>query len=438
MEEWSSNHLFLQGINAPVFKEVDVNNLKITGEIPSDLSGIYMRNSPNPFLKPSTYNYPLEGDGMIHAVYFKDGKVSYQNRWILTDSLLQDMKGEKPIFPEFNMRNYANTNVISCGDNILALFEAGLPYKITPELETLGEYNFGGKVQEAMTAHPRFDPKTGELHFFRYSFIALPYLIYYVANSQGKIVKEVPIELPEPALLHDSIITENYLIFFHCPLVFDIMKAFLGGIPLVWKPDQGTKISLMNRHQGKEINFWLKTESFWMWHFMNAFEDNNQVIIDFAHYPTLILDDNIASVLSNKSSFRRIIDDRMVDFPIFDQRKTGQPYRFGYMPHVDLELIASKGIPNYFPELIQYDLVNKTSKVHRFKPGNYCGEATFVPRKGGESESDGYVMTFVSNEDKGTSDLVIIDAANFEEEPLAKIHLPVRVPTGFHGNWIST
>ncbi|NET25116.1 MAG: carotenoid oxygenase family protein [Okeania sp. SIO1I7] len=207
-EEWSSNHLFLQGINAPVFKEVDVNNLKITGEIPSDLSGIYMRNGPNSFLKPSTYNYPLEGDGMIHAVYFKDGKVSYRNRWILTDSLLQDMKGEKPIFPESNMRNYANTNVISCGDNILALFEAGLPYKITPELETLGEYNFGGKVQEAMTAHPRFDPKTGELHFFRYSFIALPYLIYYVANSQGKIVKEVPIELPEPALLHDSVITE--------------------------------------------------------------------------------------------------------------------------------------------------------------------------------------------------------------------------------------
>ncbi|NET25117.1 MAG: hypothetical protein F6K01_06500 [Okeania sp. SIO1I7] len=70
-------------------------------------------------------------------------------------------------------------------------------------------------------------------------------------------------------------------------MFFDIMKAFLGGIPLVWKPDQGTKISLMNRHQGKEINFWLKTESFWMWHFMNAFEDNNQVIIDFAHYPTV-------------------------------------------------------------------------------------------------------------------------------------------------------
>ncbi len=92
-EEWSSNHLFLQGINAPVFKEVDLNNLKITGEIPSDLSGIYMRNGPNPFLKPSNYNYPLEGDGMIHAVYFKDGKVNYRNRWILTDSLLQEMKG---------------------------------------------------------------------------------------------------------------------------------------------------------------------------------------------------------------------------------------------------------------------------------------------------------------------------------------------------------
>lgn len=449
-EEWSSNNLFLQGINAPIFQEVDVNNLKITGEVPSDLSGIYLRNGPNPFLKPSTYNYPLEGDGMIHAIYFEDGKVRYRNRWILTDGLLQDMKGEKSTEPEFNIRNYANTNIISCGDNILALYEAGLPYKITPDLETVGEYNFRGKVQEAMTAHPRFDPKTGELHFFRYSFIALPYLIYYVANTRGKVVKEVPIELPSPALLHDCIITENYLIFFHCPLVFDIMKAFEGGMPITWSPDRGTKISLINRHRGKEINFWLETEPFWMWHFMNAFEENQQVIIDFAHYPTLILDDNIANIVSNKSSFRRIIaepttgkvkqeiiDDRVVDFPTFDQRKTGQAYRFGYMPHVDLELIFSKGVPNYFPELIQYDLVNNTSKVHRFKPGNYCGEATFVPRKGRESEVDGYVMTFVSNENEGTSDLVIIDAANFEEEPLAKIHLPVRVPSGFHGNWIS-
>lgn len=449
-EEWSSNHLFLQGINAPVFQEVDVNNLKITGEVPSDLSGIYMRNGPNPFLKLSTYNYPLEGDGMIHAVYFENGKVRYRNRWILTESLLQDMKGEKPNEQEFNLRNYANTSIVSCGDNILALYEAGLPYKLTPELETVGQWDFAGKVQEAMTAHPRFDPRTGELHFYRYSFIAVPYLIYYVADSRGKVIKEVPIEIPEPALLHDAAITENYLIFFHCPLVFNMMKAFEGEMPIAWEPNKGTKISLINRHKPQQINFWLETEAFWSWHFMNAFEVNDQVIIDFAHYPTLNMDNNISNIISNKSSFRRIIaepltgrvkhetiDDRVVDFPTFDLRKTGQAYRFGYMPHIDLELIASKGIPNYFPELIQYDLVNNTSKVHRFKPGSYCGEATFVPRKGGESEADGYVMTFVFDENKGTSDLVIIDAANFEAEPLAQIHLPVRVPNGFHGNWIS-
>jgi carotenoid cleavage dioxygenase len=100
--------------------------------------------------------------------------------------------------------------------------------------------------------------------------------------------------------------------------------------------------------------------------------------------------------------------------------------------------MAEKQIPNYFSELIQYDLERKVTHVHRFKPGRYCGEASFIPKVGQEGEDQGYVVTFVFDETTATSSLVILDPANFAGEPLAEIHLPVRVPSGFHGNWIST
>ncbi|ERT03761.1 retinal pigment epithelial membrane family protein, partial [Lyngbya aestuarii BL J] len=281
-QEWLSDNIFLQGINAPVFQEVDVDHLKITGEIPADLNGMYMRNGPNPYLKPANYQYPLEGDGMIHAVYLKEGKASYRNRWILTKSLQQDMEGkERQNMP---LVNYANTNIVPYGDHLLALYEVGLPYQISSELETLGEWDFDGELEEAMTAHPKVDPITGELHFYRYSLLAAPYLVYYVADKQGKIIRKTPIEMESPALIHDTAITENYIIFFHCPLVFNVFQALGGGLPFEWKPEYGTKIGLIHRKNIDQKPIWIETEPLWMWHFMNAYEQEGEVVVDFAYH----------------------------------------------------------------------------------------------------------------------------------------------------------
>ncbi|MGB3192148.1 MAG: carotenoid oxygenase family protein [Limnoraphis sp.] len=449
-QEWLSDNIFLQGINAPVFKELDLENLKVTGEIPADLNGMYMRNGPNPYLKPANYQYPLEGDGMIHAVYLKEGKASYRNRWIVTKTLQQDMEGkERQNMP---LVNFANTNIVPYGDNLLALYEVGLPYQISSELETLGEWDFDGELEEAMTAHPKVDPHTGELHFYRYSLLAAPYLVYYVADKQGKIIRKTPIEMESPALIHDTAITENYIIFFHCPLVFNVFQALGGGLPFEWKPEYGTKIGLIHRKNVDQKPIWIETEPLWMWHFMNAYEQEGEVVVDFAYHNQIKLDPaTVNSGKEVKSHLQRLIinpeektakheplDDRVVDFPTFDFRKTGQSYRFGYTPHIDVELVAQKQIPNYFSELIQYDLERKVSHVHRFKPGRYCGEASFIPKQGQEAEDQGYVVTFVFDENTATSSLVILDPANFASEPLAEIHLPVRVPSGFHGNWISS
>jgi carotenoid cleavage dioxygenase len=437
----------LQGINAPVFQELDLDRLDVTGNIPPDLVGMYIRNGPNPMFQPIAYNYPLEGDGMLHAVYFNGSEVRYRNRWIMTRGLIYEMAAGKAL-SELKFRNYANTNLVAHAGKLLALYETGLPYRITPDLETVGEWTFPGGAQQSMTAHPQPDPQTGELHFYQYSFFTEPYLIYYIADAQGLVTRKQPIDLPRPALLHDMAITENYAIFFHCPLVFDLRQAMRCGNPFVWQPDLGTRIGLIHRHDARKAPIWIETDPFWVWHFMNAFEENGNIQVDVAYYPQMKLGNNLSTVLSNKSSFQRVtinptqktavlhqFDDRNVDFPTINLEQTGQPYQFGYMPHLDLDVIAQKGIPNYVPELMQYDVVNQTHHVHRFKPGCYGSEAVVAPKPNGASASDHYVMVWAFDENRQASDLVIIDAADFTE-PIATIHLPVRVPMGLHGRWI--
>lgn len=449
-KSWKSDNSFLQGINAPVFEEVDISNLKISGDIPKELQGMYVRNGPNPMFKPESYSYPIEGDGMLHGVYFNNGEVSYKNRWIQTRGLAYEMfEGQQ--LSEFKFKNYANTNIIGYGDKLLALYEIGLPYEINKNLETIGEWNFNGQLGQSMTAHPKLDPKTGEFHFYRYSLFSTPYLHYYIADKSGSIIKEIPIDIPYPVMLHDMVITENYAIFFDCPLIFNVDKAKVDQGPFLWQPEKGTTIILVDRHDANKKPIYLKTDAFWLWHFMNGFEKDGKLFIDFAYYPGIKLDSSLENALSNPSNLQRItidiktnqiisekLDDHYVDFPIINSQKIGQSYRFGYTIHIDTDIISQKKRHNYFPALIQYDLVKKTNKIHKFKPGCYGGEPAFIPSKKGQSELDGYVVTFVYNENTNTSDFVIIDPRNFESEPIATVHLPVRVPSGFHGNWITT
>jgi carotenoid cleavage dioxygenase-like enzyme len=75
--------------------------------------------------------------------------------------------------------------------------------------------------------------------------------------------------------------------------------------------------------------------------------------------------------------------------------------------------------------------------VHGVRPRDAAaGEAVFVPSEGARAEDDGYAVAYVHNPDRGAADLVILAAQDFTGEPVARVHLPGRVPLGFHGSWI--
>ena len=80
--------------------------------------------------------------------------------------------------------------------------------------------------------------------------------------------------------------------------------------------------------------------------------------------------------------------------------------------------------------------VTDAPKVHDFGPGHASLEPVFVPRSGATDEDDGYIMSYVYNGERNSSEVVILSAQDFTGQPLAVVELPVRVPFGFHGNWI--
>lgn len=73
---------------------------------------------------------------------------------------------------------------------------------------------------------------------------------------------------------------------------------------------------------------------------------------------------------------------------------------------------------------------------HHFEHGA-TGEAVFVAVSPSASEDEGYVMAFAHDLARGNTDLVILAAQDFASDPVARIHLPVRVPLGIHGSWIA-
>jgi carotenoid cleavage dioxygenase-like enzyme len=89
----------LSGRFAPVDREVDQDDLPVDGALPSDLTGAYLRNGPNPHFPPlGSYTYPMEGDGMLHGVWLDGGRARYRNRWVYTNGLRADLRAGRALF----------------------------------------------------------------------------------------------------------------------------------------------------------------------------------------------------------------------------------------------------------------------------------------------------------------------------------------------------
>jgi carotenoid cleavage dioxygenase len=457
-----SGNPHLQGRFAPVHEEIDASDLTVEGDLPADLVGAYLRNGPNPMFPPlGSYTYPMEGDGMLHGLWFDGGAVRYRNRWVQTEALKAEERAGKALFggvmtpafvdmdllgpdpdPGWPSKLDAFINIVRHNGRYLALEEGTPAYEVSPELETIGRFDFDGGLPKGMCAHPKIDPATGELVSFRYD-VEAPFLSWGAIAAAGTVaVPETPVDIDEGVMVHDFVVTEQYLVLVLSPAVFDIEAMLAGGPLLAWKPDMGTRIAVIHRDGTGPVR-WIHHDAFWVWHFANGHDQpDGTIAMDFPRWrtPGFLTPgvpnscDYVQAVLNPDAGTisMEVLHTAIGDFPRIDDRLTGQPQRYSVLTTVS-DGRPSSLVAGEHDALARIDL--GTGAWAEFPTGGALGETLFVPRPGGTDELDGWYLGYVNSDPAGSTTLGIWEAADFPSAPRATVHLPQRVPNGLHGNW---
>ncbi len=433
---------------APVIEEVTASDLEVNGSVPEALEGRYLRNGPNPLAPPDPAAYHwFTGDGMVHGVRLRGGRAEwYRNRFVRSDRVAAAL-GEPPVAGEAHGgMDTANTNVIGHAGSTFALVEAGArPVELSYELDTIGRSDFGGTLPNGFTAHPKRDPDSGELFAAAYHW-ALPGVQYVVVGADGRVRKLETISVPGGPMMHDMSITANHAVLYDLPVTFDLDRAMAGGsFPYAWNPGYGARVGVLPREgTGPDVR-WFEVEPCYVFHPLNAYDDgDDRVVLDLVRHPRMFDRDRNGPNDGPPSLWRwtvdlaagtvheRQLDDRPVEFPRVDERLVGRPHRYGWAA----SLSSGDDLGFDGSSVVKYDLATGASDTHEFGPGRSTGEAVFVPADEASGEDDGWVMSLVYDASADRTDLVILDAADLAAAPVATVHLPARVPYGFHGNWI--
>ncbi len=480
-----SRNPYLEGNFAPVRREHTITDLAVTGTIPAHLDGRYLRNGPNPAteIDPDAYHWFM-GDGMVHGVRLRDGRAEwYRNRWVRSPNLAAQLgepyEGGPASAPIPGLG--ANTNVIGHAGRTLALVEGGVAnYELTDELDTVGPCDFDGTLPGGYTAHPQRDPKTGELHAVSYFFGWGDKVRYSVIDAEGRARRTVDVKVTGSPMMHDFSLTESHVIFYDLPVTFDprpavranaprlmrgpvrlVLSALIGkvrmpdpmtammgrkvgantGMPYRWNPDYPARVGVMPRTGGAQDVRWFEVEPCYVFHPLNAYEDGDAIVLEVIRHDK-VFDRNLAgptdclpglarwTVDVNAGKVREeVVDGRGQEYPRIDERLLGRRHRYGYAAG----LADKSGTPS--DTVFRHDFAQGRTTKRSLGRGREVGEFVFEPNSPDAAEDDGVLMGYVYDRAAGRSDLMILDSATLDT--VAAIHLPDRVPHGFHGNWIA-
>lgn len=442
----------------PVSVEIDAGPLRVHGIIPAGLAGTLLRNGPNP-VNPAPDAHWFTGDGMLHAFRFHEGGVWYRNRWTRTQELARHQAGAAskgdfvPATPDAESNGTANTHIVWHGGRLMALEEAHLPIEIDPlSLATRGSIDFAGAISGPFTAHPKIDPDTGEMLFFGYGNPERlsAGMTYGTLNASGEATHFEHFTAPFASMVHDFMFTATQVILPVMPLTASQTRAMQGGPAYVWEPGRESRIGIWPRAQGTTEVEWWQGPSCFVFHAMNSWEDNGVVYADVMRFPVAPLfpdiDGNPPCTLDGARLHRWTFDpatpgrtfteqllcDIPGEFPRIDDRFASKAYRHCWFAGHR----TNDGETEMFSRIVHLDMRTGQQDIYELPAGYLTSEPVFVPRTATAAEGDGWIMVVVYCGLFGLSEVLILDAQELARGPLATIELPVRVPNGFHGNWL--
>lgn len=465
----AGDHPYLQDAWTPLLQEVNATDLKVLeGEVPRDLDGVYLRNTQNPVFPSLGRYHPFDGDGMIHMASFRDGKVEYRNRFIATKGLNAELERGERLWaglmedPALSTRpgwgahggikDASSTDVVvHAGKALTTYYQCGEGYRLDPQtLEQQGIPSWS--PLDGISAHCKVDEHSGELLFFNYSKYP-PYMHYGVVDRTDKLVHFTPVPLPGPRLPHDMAFTENFAILNDFPLFWDPELLKQGKHVVRFHRDMPSRFAIIPRRGGAGDIRWFEAEPTFVLHFLNAYEDGDEVVLDgyFQDEPmprnfegAPVGYERMMSYLDQYKMGTRLhrwrfnlatgktteqrLDDRVLEFGMFNQCYATKPYRYAY---------SAVQVPGrfLFNGYVKHDLETGQSWQIMLPAGQFASEAPFAPRVDAKAEDDGYLVSFVTNENTQCSEMVLIDCQRFEAGPVCRIELPHKLCSGTHSCW---
>lgn len=469
------------GFSAPNRFEADVYDCEVEGKIPKDLNGAFYRAVTDWFYPPKSAGDagPFNADGYVSMFRIKNGSVDYKGRYVKTARYLADRKARKQLFGMYRNaftddpsvrgvnRTVANTSIYHHGGQLWALKEDALPTSIDPNtLETKGQWDFHGKyASKTFTAHPKTDPRTGEMICYGYEAsgdLSDDVFVYFM-DSNGHIRREVRFKAPLVSMMHDIALTEKHIVFNTCGFVTSARQLQAGKVHWAWDATVPTYVGILPRDgEAKDIR-WFKGPERAAVHFLNGETRGNKVIVEapvsdgnpFPFFPQA--DGSAWNPQKAHTTMRRWIfdlssgkdtwEEEMLfpqapgGLPRIDERFLSLPYRYGYLGYHDPARPFNEAILDSFRNRVTNCYARMdfaTGKLDSYFVGDAGSlqEVQFIPRKPDAPEGDGYLIGVTANFAEMHSELVIVDAQRLEEGDIARVILPFRLAPQVHGWWV--
>ncbi|KAK8089453.1 hypothetical protein PG997_004414 [Apiospora hydei] len=468
-----------RGMNKPSRFEGDIFDLEVTGEIPKEINGTF-------YLFEDDIHF--NGDGSVTAIRIENGHADFKQRY--------DRRARRALFGRYRnpftdnesvrgvIRTAANTNVTFWRGVLLASKEDGPPFALDPAtLATLGRYDFEGQIASpTFTAHPKFDPDTGDMVCFAYEAggdgadCAADVAVWTVGAQDGRVREEVWFRAPFAGMIHDCGVSANYVVLPLTPLKMSLERLKRGGSKFAWDPDEDQWYGLVPRRGARAEDVkWFRADNGFHGHIAGCYENGEgKVVLDltvadgnvFFFFPPEGEPDSSGVKQRNRLSSptcRWLFDPAAPsgtrvapaltwptngEFSRIDDRVVTKKYRHFWQARIDPARpydFARCGPPagGLFNCLGHYTWGDAgdaegaigQEDVYFAGPASTFQEPSFIPRDGG-GEGDGYLIALLNHLDVLRNDVVIFDAQNLAAGPLATLHLPLKLKLGFHGNFV--
>lgn len=454
---------------SPSHSESDYEITEIEGAVPRELHGTLYRNGPSQNVLPPEGAEALhlfDGDGLVHAFRFEDGRAFHRSRFVRHESFLAEQAEGRFCMNSGNVkadhplemgRVQPNTNVVHHAGRLFAMVENAPPFEIdSTTLEPIGSFDYDGKlVGLSTTAHPKIDGVSGQMVIHGYQPVE-PFMSLYVVEPDGSTSLAETMDAPWPGMMHDLAITADHVILPLGPVVFDVQVLAEGGVfrdALSWQPERGLKFGIRSREPGSPLRWFDAPNPGYIFHPGNAYEEDGVIYMDACVYR------DGKGLLSDLSTIRRgelrggllavpvlyefdlasgvcrerQLSERYAEFPRIDDRLVGHKNRWGYAASNRAE--PSGPVDATFTALVKYDRSGGPSERRELEADHWTGEPVFVPRSAESAEDDGFVLSLVYGGPADRSCVQVLDARDIAGEPLARLWLRHRVPLQFHGNF---